>query len=41
LKSGVTKMQLEFDITNEPAHKLYNELGFIPVHRLVLFTLSL
>jgi GNAT superfamily N-acetyltransferase len=41
LKSGVTKMQLEFDITNEPAHKLYNELGFTPVHRLVLFTLPL
>lgn len=41
LKTGVTKMQLEFDITNEPALKLYNELGFIPVHRLVLFTLSL
>ncbi len=41
LKSGVTKIQLEFDITNEPALKLYNELGFMPVHRLVLFILSL
>ncbi|MFW9986356.1 MAG: GNAT family N-acetyltransferase [Candidatus Odinarchaeota archaeon] len=41
LKSGFPKIQLEFDITNEPAFQLYTELGFKQVHRLVLFALAL
>ncbi|MFX1403047.1 MAG: GNAT family N-acetyltransferase [Promethearchaeota archaeon] len=41
LQCGLTKMQLEFDIINEPAYQLYTKLGFSPVHRLVLFALRL
>ncbi len=37
LKSGIPTMQLEFDVTNEPAHRLYQELGFHHVHQLVIF----
>jgi ribosomal protein S18 acetylase RimI-like enzyme len=38
---GISRIQLEFDITNEPAMNLYKELGFKHVHRLVLFALAL
>ncbi len=41
LRYGLSKMQLEFDITNEPAFQLYSELGFTPVHRLAIFVLNL
>jgi GNAT superfamily N-acetyltransferase len=41
LKCGITKLQLEFDITNEPAFQLYKELGFTPVHRLASFIRTL
>jgi GNAT superfamily N-acetyltransferase len=41
LKSGITTIQLEFDITNEPALQLYTELGFTHVHRLAIFAISL
>ena len=41
LKSGITLIQLEFDITNEPALRLYTELGFTHVHRLAIFATSL
>jgi ribosomal protein S18 acetylase RimI-like enzyme len=41
VKSGYSKIQLEFDVTNEPAFQLYKELGFKQVHRLALFALSL
>lgn len=41
LKTGIMKIQLEFDITNEPALQLYTELGFTHVHRLVIFAISL
>lgn len=40
LKAGITRIQLEFDITNEPALRLYSELGFTHVHRLVIFAIS-
>jgi ribosomal protein S18 acetylase RimI-like enzyme len=40
LKTGFMKIQLEFDITNEPALQLYTELGFTHVHRLVIFAIS-
>ncbi|MFX1508706.1 MAG: GNAT family N-acetyltransferase [Promethearchaeota archaeon] len=38
---GITRIQLEFDITNEPAMNLYKELGFTHVHRLAIFSLTL
>ncbi len=41
LASGFSKVQLEFDITNDPAFKLYNLMGFQPVHRLKIFVLNL
>ena len=41
VESGFSKMQLEFDITNEPALNLYTELGFQHVHRLVIFVMNL
>ncbi|MFX1566412.1 MAG: GNAT family N-acetyltransferase [Promethearchaeota archaeon] len=38
---GITRIQLEFDITNEPAMNLYKELGFTLIHRLAIFALTL
>ncbi len=40
-KNGIPKIQLEFDITNEPAFNLYTQLGFQHVHRLVIFAMAL
>ena len=40
VQNGFSKMQLEFDITNEPALQLYRELGFQHVHRLVIFAMA-
>jgi GNAT superfamily N-acetyltransferase len=39
--SGFSTMQLEFDITNEPAFALYRSLGFEHVHGLRIFALAL
>ena len=41
LANGFSIMQLEFDITNEPAFALYRSLGFELVHGLRIFALSL
>ena len=41
LASGFPTMQLEFDITNEPAFALYRSLGFEQVHELRIFALVL
>ena len=41
LKSGISRMQLEFDITNKPALELYLALGFKHVHRLAIFAIAL
>lgn len=41
LASGFSKIQLEYDITNEPAFKLYDQMNFQQVHRLLIFALAL
>jgi ribosomal protein S18 acetylase RimI-like enzyme len=38
---GIAKIQLEFDITNQPALKFYRRLGFKHIHRLAIFRLNL
>ena len=41
LAAGFSKVQLEFDITNEPAFALYQSMGFDHVHGLRIFAKSL
>ena len=41
LASGLSKVQLEFDITNKPAMALYEAMGFQHVHGLRIFAMAL
>ena len=40
-QSGFTKMHIEYDITNQPAHQLYSSLGFQQIARQVYYALKL
>ncbi len=40
-QSGFTKMHLEYDVTNQPAQKLYSSLGFHQIARQVYYALKL